>query len=88
MKSKLLFIASGVALLAGFATLAAGWHGTLGISLASPMSGSVFQFCGKATGGWAIGGIAGILMALVLFIAALVSLIARAAAGPDPKAFC
>jgi len=80
MKSKILFIASGISVLAGLGSLAAGWQGTAGMSLASPLAGSAFRFCGKATGGWAVAGISGIVLAAVLFVAALISLIARIAA--------
>ncbi|HUY12580.1 MAG TPA: hypothetical protein VMX16_02975 [Terriglobia bacterium] len=80
MKFKLLIISSAVSILLGLGALAAGWQGTAGISLALPLAGSSFRFCGKAAGGWAVAGTSGLVLGIVLFAVALISLIARVAA--------
>jgi hypothetical protein len=79
MKSKFLFIASAAVLLLAFVSLGIGWKGKANVSLASPISSTIVQFCGAAHGWWALGGIAAILVAIILFVAALVKLVARTA---------
>ena len=80
MKSKLLFIASASVFTLGLVSLGVGWKGTASVTLASPLGSSSLQFCGSASGGWALAGISGILLGIVLAVAALVSLIVRSPA--------
>jgi hypothetical protein len=79
MKSKVLFGAAAVSVLLGLGSLIAGWNGTVGLTLSSSLAGCFFHMEGKATGGWAIAGIGGIVLAMLFLIAAIIRLIARAA---------
>jgi hypothetical protein len=80
MRSKLLFIASALIFVLGLVSLGVGWKGTASITLASPLGSSSLQFCGSASGGWALVGISGILLGIALAVVALVSLTVRSAA--------
>lgn len=77
MKPKLLFLASTATFALGLVSLGVGWKGTASVTVASPLGSSSLQFCGSAGGGWALAGISGVLLGIVLGVVALVSSIAR-----------
>jgi hypothetical protein len=70
MKSKLWFLASLLMLILGITCIAWRWHGTANVSLAIPMSAASVQFCGSASGGLAIAGLAAVILAVLLFLVA------------------
>jgi hypothetical protein len=72
MKAKVLFLLSGLFLVLGLACIIGNWHGTAGASLALPLSGSSVQLSGSATGGWAVLGLSGLVMGILLFVVALI----------------
>ncbi|HEV2491751.1 MAG TPA: hypothetical protein VG204_01620 [Terriglobia bacterium] len=80
MKSSLLFLAAAAVFLLGLVSLGIGWKGTASVTVASPLSASSLQFCGSASGGWALAGISGIVLGTLLAAVALVSSIVRRAA--------
>ncbi len=77
MKPKLFFLASAAIFALGLVSPGAAWKGTASVTVASPLSSSSLQFCGSASGGWALAGISGVLLGILLSVVALVSLIAR-----------
>ncbi|MGH9432258.1 MAG: hypothetical protein ACRD3T_12025 [Terriglobia bacterium] len=79
MKPKYLFIASAVVFVLAFVVLGVGWQGKAGLNLSTDLSAITVQFCGTAHGGWALGGIVGIIVGVILFIVALIRLIKGAA---------
>lgn len=74
MKSNRLFIVSAVLLLLGFGSLGKGWNGTASVNVAFPVSGCSVQFCGSASGGWALGGLLGLTLGIIFLIVASISM--------------
>ncbi|HEY7617394.1 MAG TPA: hypothetical protein VH744_11370, partial [Terriglobales bacterium] len=71
MTTKLLWIATGFLLLAGLICTGMGWHGTFKVTAGAPLSNTAVEFCGSATGAWALAGIVCTISAVVLFIVSL-----------------
>ena len=80
MRPKHLFIACAVVLVLAFVSFGVGWQGKAGINLSTDLSASNVQFCGAAHGGWAICGVIGLILGIILFIVAVVRLITSAMA--------
>jgi len=74
MKSKLLLLAALLAFFLGLAVLIVSWQGNSSVSVAWPVSGSTVQVTGSAKGWQAVTGLAGLLLAPVLFLWGLISL--------------
>ena len=74
MKSKILFSLSLIAFFLGLGLLVAAWHGNSSITV-WPISGSVVQLSGSATGWRAMAGLVSLLLSLALFLWGLVSLV-------------
>ena len=72
MKAKYIFLLSGLLLALALGLIAAGWHGTMGVTFSSPISASAFKFSGEATGGWAVGGVLSAIAAVIFFLIAVV----------------
>jgi hypothetical protein len=72
MKFKLLYLFAAALLLAGFVSLYTGWHGTMQMTAASPLSASTFKFCGEANGWSAIAGLLCAVAAVIVFFIALI----------------
>lgn len=82
MSLRRTFLLCAVFLILGFGLLATGWHGSAGFSGMLPISESSVQLNGQASGGWAIGGLACLVLGIVLFVLSLVSAIAG---NPKPS---
>jgi len=72
MKSKALWIATGVFVLISLGFIAAGWNGTFGVTAGFPLSSTEVKFCGSATGKLAFFGILSMIVALVLLLLAAI----------------
>lgn len=77
MKPKILFIAALLCFFLGLVLLVAGWNGNSSVTATWPISGSVVKLSGSATGWRAMAGLAGLILALVLFLWGLISLVTR-----------
>jgi len=74
MKSKILLRCALLAFFLGLGLLVAGWHGNLSVTV-WPISASVVQVSGSATGWRAMAGLGGLLLAVILFLWGLISLV-------------
>lgn len=77
MKPKILFSFALLIFFLGIGLLVAAWNGTSSVTAAWPISGSVVKLSGSANGWRAMAGLAGLLLALVLFLWGLISLVTR-----------
>jgi hypothetical protein len=77
MRCKILFLSAAVALLLGFVCLAAKWHGDASVNVGWPGSVNTVKFCGTATGGFALIGFLGLLLGIILFLAAVIDWITK-----------
>lgn len=77
MKPKILLSCALIAFFLGLGLLIAGWNGTASVNLAWPISSSLVKLSGSAAGWRPMAGIAGLLLAIVLFLWALISLVTR-----------
>lgn len=73
MKSKLLLLAALLAFFLGLGVLIVSWQGNSSVSVAWPVSGSTVQVTGSAKGWRAVIGLAGLLLAPILFLWGLIS---------------
>ncbi len=76
MSLRLTFLLCAVFVILGFGLLATGWHGNAGITGAVPLSGSSVQLNGQASGGFAIAGLACLVLGIVFFIWSIVNALA------------
>ncbi len=74
MRALRLFIASAVLLIVGAGFLIQRFHGTAKVTIGAPLSGSVVELNGSATGGWSL------LALLVTFIGVALFFVAFASA--------
>lgn len=72
MKAKRLLILAAVLFLLGFVSVCSGWHGNAGVNVAYPIAGTSVQFCGSASGGFALAGILGMFFGIVVLLVALI----------------
>lgn len=77
MKPKILFIAALLCFFLGLVLLISAWNGNSSVTAAWPISGSVVKLSGSATGWRPMAGLAGLLLAVVLFLWGLISLVTR-----------
>jgi TRAP-type C4-dicarboxylate transport system permease small subunit len=77
MKPKILFSGALLVFFIGLGLLVTAWSGPSSVTAAWPISGSVVKLSGSATGWRAMAGLAGFVLALVLFLWGLISLITR-----------
>ena len=75
MKPKILFSCALLAFFLGIGLLVAAWNGPSSVTAAWPISGSVVQLSGSATGWRAMAGLGSLLLSLALFLWGLVSLV-------------
>ena len=68
MKWKILFLCSLLAFFAGLGVLISAWKGNASVKAAWPISGSVVELSGSATGLRAMAGLGGLLLAVLLFL--------------------
>jgi hypothetical protein len=86
MKSKLLYLLGAALLVAAFVSLYVGWHGTMTMTVASPISGSAFKFCGEADGWSAIAGLLCAIAAVIVFLIGLIRTLFNVGRKPPPAA--
>jgi hypothetical protein len=77
MKPKILFSCALLVFFLGIGLLVAAWNGTSSVTASWPISGSVVKLSGSANGWRAMAGLAGLFLALALFLWGLVSLVTR-----------
>lgn len=77
MKPRILFICALLCFFLGLGLLVAGWNGNSSVTAAWPISGSVVKLSGSATGWRPMAGLAGLFLAVILFLWGLISLVAR-----------
>ena len=77
MKSKILFSCSLLVFFLGLGLLIAAWNGNASVKAEWPITGSVVQLSGSATGWRAMAGVGSLLLAVVLFLWGLISLATR-----------
>jgi 5-enolpyruvylshikimate-3-phosphate synthase len=77
MKSKILFSCSLLVFFLGLGLLIAAWNGNASVKAGWPMSESVVQLSGSATGWRAMAGVGSLLLAVFLFLWGLISLATR-----------
>ncbi len=77
MKPKILFSAALFCFVLGLGLLIAGWNGNSSVTATWPISGSVVKLSGSATGWRPMAGLAGWLLAAVLFLWGLIRLVTR-----------
>lgn len=85
MKPKVLLFGALFAFFAALGVLIASWNGKLTVTGASPISSSSIQLSGSATGWPALAGLAGLLLAVVLFVWGLISLATRGVRRRDQE---
>ncbi len=76
MRALRLFIASAVLLMVGVGFLIQRFHGTAKVTIGAPLSGSVVELNGSATGGWALLWLLIALIGAVLFFISFLSALA------------
>lgn len=74
MKSKNVLIAAAFFFLLGFVSLWWGWHGNASVNVAYPLAGTSVQFCGSASGGFALTGILGLLLGILALLVTIISM--------------
>jgi hypothetical protein len=74
MKPKILLSCAPIAFLSGLGLLISAWNGNSSITAAWPISASVVALSGQATGWRAMAGLAGLVLAVILFVWGLISL--------------
>lgn len=77
MKPKILFSCALLVFFLGIGLLVAAWNGTSSVTAAWPINSSVVKLSGSANGWRAMAGLAGFVLALVLFLWGLISLVTR-----------
>jgi hypothetical protein len=90
MKPKILLSCAVLVFCASLVLLVyAGWNGNASVKLAWPVSGTLVQFAGTASGWRPLAGIGGLLLTVVLFLWGLISLatrpLRRRRAEPEPQ---
>jgi hypothetical protein len=73
MRARKLFITSGGLFIIGLVSVWSKWNGTAGVSAGSSMREWAVNFCGSVNGWPALIGIASIIAALFVFLAAVIS---------------
>ncbi|HLK31876.1 MAG TPA: hypothetical protein VKT29_02230 [Terriglobales bacterium] len=86
MKPKILLICALLAFFFGLGMLVADWQGSSSFTAAWPVSSSVVQLSGSAKGWRAMAGLAGLFLAPVLLLWALISLATRGRRRNDKEA--
>ena len=75
MNPKHWFIVAAFSFLLGFISLGLGWHGNASVNVAYPIAGTSVQFCGSASGGFALMGILGLLLGMLALLVAFIGMI-------------
>ena len=77
MKSKNVLIVAVFFFLLGFVSLWWGWHGNASVNVAYPITGTSVQFCGSASGAFALTGILGFLLGILALLVAIITMALR-----------